>query len=180
MVRDRGFADRVQIGSTSPQQLKRELLAADAGLAFIRPCLSKQASSPTKVAEYLAAGIPVISTAGVGDLDAVLRGDFSFDGQPVGILVEAHTATAYADALTHLRKLHEDPLTPARCRDVARRLFDLKTVGWTRYRRVYADLGIHCTSPPQTSSTVLTDDAQSLNSNHAHMDDRTFARFTHK
>ena len=34
-----------------------ELAMADAGLSFIKPCLSKLASSPTKLAEYLAAGL---------------------------------------------------------------------------------------------------------------------------
>ena len=45
---------------------------ADAGLSLIKPCLSKRSSSPTKVGEYLAAGLPVVSTAGIGDCDRQL------------------------------------------------------------------------------------------------------------
>ena len=48
------------------------LHAADAGLSLIKPCLSKRSSSPTKVGEYLAAGLPVVSTAGIGDCDLQL------------------------------------------------------------------------------------------------------------
>ncbi|MEZ6050281.1 MAG: glycosyltransferase [Planctomycetaceae bacterium] len=134
----RGLADRVTIGRTTPHELRKYLSSARAGLAFIRPCLSKKASSPTKVAEYLAAGLPVISTGGIGDLDAVLRGDFSEDGQPVGVILRDHSLTAYAQTWEELCELLNDPDTPSRCRDVAQHLFDLKTVGWSRYRNLYA------------------------------------------
>ncbi len=47
-------------------------MAAQLGLSFVRPCPSKVSSSPTKIGEYLAAGLPVISTAGIGDVDELL------------------------------------------------------------------------------------------------------------
>jgi glycosyltransferase involved in cell wall biosynthesis len=40
---------------------------------FIKPCFSKQASSPTKHAEVMAMGIPVISNSGVGDVEAIIK-----------------------------------------------------------------------------------------------------------
>ncbi len=153
----RGLTDRVKIGATTPVQLKEELSAADAGLAFIRPCVSKQASSPTKVAEYLAAGLPVVSTAGIGDLDAVIRGDFSEDGRPVGVLVESQSPAAYAEAWAELRDLLNDPQTSARCRDVASRLFDLKTVGWSRYRNLYSEI--------MNSPAAMTDRSAAIETN---------------
>ena len=39
------------------------------GLYFIKPCFSKFASSPTKMAEYLALGIPIITNSDIGDSD---------------------------------------------------------------------------------------------------------------
>ncbi|PYS67115.1 MAG: hypothetical protein DMF69_24040, partial [Acidobacteria bacterium] len=48
------------------------LSAADAGIAFIKPCISKLASSPTKNGEYLACGLPLILNAGIGDSDALV------------------------------------------------------------------------------------------------------------
>lgn len=41
-------------------------------LSFIKPAYSKKASSPTKLGEVLALGIPVICNAGVGDVDEIV------------------------------------------------------------------------------------------------------------
>ena len=54
-------------------------------MSFIKPCLSKLSSSPTKVGEYLAAGLPVISTAGIGDVDDLLTGRNNGGRGPVGV-----------------------------------------------------------------------------------------------
>jgi glycosyltransferase involved in cell wall biosynthesis len=40
---------------------------------FIKPCYSKQASSPTKHGEIMAMGIPVITNAGVGDMADIVE-----------------------------------------------------------------------------------------------------------
>lgn len=40
---------------------------------FIKPCYSKQASSPTKHGEIMAMGIPVITNAGVGDVADIVE-----------------------------------------------------------------------------------------------------------
>ena len=52
-----------------PEEMPGWLAAADVGLALVRPSFSKQASMPTRVAEYLSSGLAVAATAGVGDLD---------------------------------------------------------------------------------------------------------------
>lgn len=57
------------IQSAERQEIPALLSAADIGLFFIKPCFSKQASSPTKLGEMLAMGLPVIANGGVGDLD---------------------------------------------------------------------------------------------------------------
>ena len=46
--------------------------AADAGLCFCIPSFSSLGVSPTKLAEYLACGIPVIANRGVGDVGQIL------------------------------------------------------------------------------------------------------------
>ena len=45
---------------------------ADLSLIFIRPSDSKMGCSPTKLAELLAMGIPIIANKGVGDLNEIL------------------------------------------------------------------------------------------------------------
>jgi glycosyltransferase involved in cell wall biosynthesis len=56
--------------ASSSRDVPSYLSASDAGLAFIKPCLSKLASSPTKYAEYLGCGLPLIINSGIGDSDA--------------------------------------------------------------------------------------------------------------
>lgn len=134
------LAQHVSIGRCRPEDLPERLARSDAGLLFYGRQLSASACSPTKAAEYLAAGVPVVSTPGIGDLDAVLRGEFSDDGKPVGVIVSKLSADAYAHAWSELFELLQDPHLGRRCRDVARQLFDLRRVGWPRYRQVYSEL----------------------------------------
>src|SRR6185503_1744022 len=59
--------------SVAAREVPSYLAAADAGLAFIKRCVSKLASSPTKNGEYLACGLPLILNAGIGDSDALIH-----------------------------------------------------------------------------------------------------------
>ncbi len=153
LVDRHGIAGRVSIGRTTPEALSGHLKRADAGLSFIKPCLSKQASSPTKVAEYLAAGLAVVSTRGIGDTDAVLTDGSLTGGGPVGVIVRHEDDQSYEAATLRLLELLADSETPNRCRDVARREFDLVSVGWTRYRALYEELiGRAGTTPADSRS----------------------------
>src|SRR5262249_23467919 len=61
-----------EVTSVSPDDVPRYLQSASAGLSFRKATFSQTAASPTKIPEYLAAGIPVISNAGIGDTDQIL------------------------------------------------------------------------------------------------------------
>jgi len=65
--------DLVHVRPASRDELPGILGAADVMLSFIKPAYSKMASSPTKLAEAFAIGIPTISNAGVGDVDEMTR-----------------------------------------------------------------------------------------------------------
>jgi glycosyltransferase involved in cell wall biosynthesis len=135
-VRDRlvsnGFGpDDIFVASIPPDAVPEYLSAADMAISFIRSCYSKQASSPTKIAEYLACGLPIISNTGIGDLDQQITDD------KVGVLIDRFDPEAYADAIQRLKALGD---TADRCRDAAKRRFDLETVGGARYRRLYKNL----------------------------------------
>jgi len=74
------IAEKQEIPSSSiiVQQAKRSevpalLLLSDISLFFIKPVFSKQASSPVKMGEILAMGIPVIANTGVGDVDSIVN-----------------------------------------------------------------------------------------------------------
>jgi glycosyltransferase involved in cell wall biosynthesis len=107
------------------------LAAADAGLAFIKRCISKVASSPTKNGEYLACGLPLIINAGVGDSDALIN-DWK-----AGALIENFTDEDYAEAARHIEAMAAQGDVRSSARAVAERLFDLNAIGAERYASLY-------------------------------------------
>jgi len=117
-----------------PEEIGRYLAAADVGLSFVKPCFSKISSSPTKIGEYLAAGLPVVSTAGIGDVDALLRDN------RIGTLVEDLSIAGYETTVKALRELRKDPSLRQRCIDVARRNLAMREVGIRRYDALYCRL----------------------------------------
>ena len=123
--------DRFSVLSVPARQVPSYLSAADAGLSFIKSCFSKIASSPTKNAEYLACGLPLIINAGIGDSDALI------DDWNAGALLEDLTDTEYAEAGTFIEAMAAKPGTRKAARAIAERLFDLQTVGVERYAALY-------------------------------------------
>jgi len=119
------------IGTVPPSEIPAYFRRAKLGLSFIKPTFSKIASSPTKIPEYLAAGIPVVSNAGIGDTDRALLDD------RVGIVVRDFSQEAYDEAVGALLELLNDADLAVRCRRSADERFDLKKVGAERYRRLY-------------------------------------------
>jgi glycosyltransferase involved in cell wall biosynthesis len=132
---ERGIQHHASIGCTTPDKLASKLTGTQAGLSFIKPCLSKLASSPTKIGEYLAAGLPVISNAGIGDVDELLQG--GNECGPVGVVLNEFSDSAYQQAAARLLALLQEPDIRERCRRVAREQLDLETIGWVRYREIY-------------------------------------------
>jgi glycosyltransferase involved in cell wall biosynthesis len=82
-------ADRVIIRSSSRADMPLHISISDYSLFFIRPSFSKQASSPTKLGEILAMGIPVICNRGVGDVAE------SVEGHSVGWVLDALQVEEY-------------------------------------------------------------------------------------
>jgi glycosyltransferase involved in cell wall biosynthesis len=72
MAERRVSPDRYSVLAADPAAVPGYLSASDAGLAFIKPCFSKLASSPTKYAEYLGCGLPLIINRGIGDADKLV------------------------------------------------------------------------------------------------------------
>ncbi|MGI9069496.1 MAG: glycosyltransferase [Pyrinomonadaceae bacterium] len=122
------------VGKIAAADVPRYLKAADASISFIKACYSKQSSSPTKIAEYLTSGLPVVCNTGVGDLDELLNTD------RVGVVIHDFTREGYTQALAELEKLCQDPTLSARCQASASERFNMETVGGYRYRRLYRRL----------------------------------------
>jgi glycosyltransferase involved in cell wall biosynthesis len=134
LLRSRGISPGdVRIERVAPSEVPIRLKAADLAVSLIKPGSSKLSSSPTKIAEYLAAGLPVISNTGIGDVDAVLT-------ERVGVLISEFTHDAYRRALAAADELRRDPGIAERCRAVAHTRFCTERVGGERYWRLYRQL----------------------------------------
>jgi glycosyltransferase involved in cell wall biosynthesis len=134
-LKEKGFSEKdFWVASVAPSDIPMYLGASDIALSFIKQCYSKQASSPTKIAEYLASGLPVISNRGIGDLDELIETD------EVGILVEEFTPANFAQCLNEMTALKKQEDLINRCKISAKKRFDLIKVGGARYRSLYNKL----------------------------------------
>ena len=96
-----------------------ELTVQDAGLFFLAQGLSEHGCSPTKVGEYWASGLPVVTTPNVSDTDVIIR------RHGVGVIVREHSDTEYRRAARELAELLDDPELPQRCRRAAEMYYNL-------------------------------------------------------
>lgn len=132
LLRERGFTENDYfVGRVDPSEIFDYLIAADFGLSFVKATYATQSRSPTKIPEYLAAGLPIIANSGVGDVDELI------ETENVGLLIDEFSSEAYQNAIFRLRRLGN---IGYRCREIALRRFDLETVGGVRYRRLYERL----------------------------------------
>lgn len=132
VLRRAGLSDEeFWVGAVEPSQVPAYLKRARLGLSFRKPTFSQIAASPTKIPEYLAAGLPAVSNAGIGDTDELL------ERERVGVVVRGFTREDFAEAAARAVSLAEDVDARARCAEAARRHFDLVSVGGARYLSVY-------------------------------------------
>jgi glycosyltransferase involved in cell wall biosynthesis len=143
-ARLRGFGlsdEDFSVGAARADEVPAVLRRARLGVSFRKPTFSQIAASPTKIPEYLAAGLPVVSNAGIGDTDELL------ERERVGVLVRDFGPEALARAAEEALKLAGEPGVAGRCAAVAREHFDLATVGGPRYRNVYRQLEGRAAAP---------------------------------
>ncbi|HEX5184732.1 MAG TPA: glycosyltransferase [Allosphingosinicella sp.] len=104
-----------------------------AGLAIIKPVFSKIASAPTKLAEYLACGVPCLGNRRVGDVEAIL------EGERIGIAIGDLSDAGLEAAVDRLIPLAREAGVAARCRAAAERYFSL-AAGVAAYAGIYRRL----------------------------------------
>lgn len=129
LLNERGFAENDYFVAKVPSgDVPAYLTVANVGLSFVRATYATQSRSPTKIPEYLAAGVPLIANSGVGDVDKLIK------EESVGVLIDQFDHETYIDAVRKVLNMGE---IENRCKETARRRFDLETVGGARYRRLY-------------------------------------------
>lgn len=122
--------ESVELTTVTHAEVPRQMARMDAGVFFIKPVFSKQASAPTKLAEFLGCGIPCLGNAGVGDMAEVL------EGEQVGVALKAFDGVSLNEGLQQLLQLVQDPATRVRCVAAAKEYFSLDE-GVRRYAAVY-------------------------------------------
>jgi glycosyltransferase involved in cell wall biosynthesis len=135
MLRDFGLHDgsASYVRSAPFPEVAGYLSAADVGLLLRDRHPLNAAASPTKLGEYLLCGLPVVASAGIGDLDEALEKD------GFGVLVEAFREPGRLEtALERATELAaREPRASRAARAVARFGLGPQIAAWTElYRRL--------------------------------------------
>ncbi len=110
---------RLSIGPCPSDEVHKIIQRHTASVMFFTQGLGKLGSSPTRMAEILGSGLPVVANYGVGDVAVIIQ------KYRVGVLVSGPTATDMANAFDALQNLLADPELALRCRRAAEEVFSL-------------------------------------------------------
>jgi glycosyltransferase involved in cell wall biosynthesis len=121
----------VELRVAAPEEVPALLRSAGAGLSLRRPGRAQVAASPVKISEYLASGLPVVTSPGVGDLDKLVP------QRRVGIVLPGFSEDDMRRAGEDLIALQEEGLEVGRrCRVLAEERYGLDAAIET-YDQVY-------------------------------------------
>ncbi|MBJ6983004.1 glycosyltransferase [Luteimonas sp. MC1572] len=123
----------IELRTADHSEVPAQMARMHAGVFFIKPVFSKQASAPTKLAEFLGCGIPCLGNAGVGDMAGIL------ESERVGVALDTFDSASLHQGLESLMALTAEPDIQARCVAAAHRNFSLDE-GVAQYRAVYSSL----------------------------------------
>ena len=123
--------EKLVIVSAHRSEMPYYITLSMASLFFIKPTFSKSASSPTKLGELLSMGVPVVTNAGIGDVDAVILK--SHCGVLISAFSDAHYQNATTDLLTNIDTYKNNTI------DTANRYFSLQH-GVEKYAEIYDSL----------------------------------------
>lgn len=121
----------IRVLACERENLPSLLSTSHASIFFITPAYSKKASSPTKMAELLGMGIPIICNDNVGD------SNYFLNKESCGVLLEQLNQANYRDAIL---KIDEITLIPKQdLYNFSENNFSLE-IGANRYLNVYNSL----------------------------------------
>ena len=125
--------DRLKIISHTVDEMPFVVPKFFVSLMFFTDGLSKLGSSPTRMAESLACGIPIVINKGIGDTENIIK------KYNVGVIVEGNGKELIEKAIRDLMILLKDPDLNSRCRLTAKNLFSLDS-GTQTYRETYRSI----------------------------------------
>jgi len=131
--RDLSFSD-ITIDDAEFCNMPYYIKLADAGISFIKPCFSKKFSCPTKFAEYLACGLPLVINSGIGDTEELVSRN------RIGVVIKDFSGKEYLVKTRELLDLLEEGKELSkRCRLTAENYLSLD-IGVGRYQSIYREL----------------------------------------
>lgn len=125
--------DAIEVRACDFGQVPRELARCHVAIALLQQVPSKIGSSPIKIGEYLACGLPVVVNQGLGDSDDQIR------NARAGHVVPSYDERSLTVAGAALVGLIRDKDVRSRARALAESIFDVGA-GAEAYDRVYAGL----------------------------------------
>lgn len=102
----------------------------DIGVFFYKNSFSEKGRSPTKMAEFLACGKPVIINKGIGDTEEILKNN------NIGIVVKDVDIGSIRAAVGNIKELLKMKDTAFKCRLIAVKKYSLN-IGVSRYQEIY-------------------------------------------
>ena len=128
------FGDRLTIGPRPSEEMPTAVRGHDLTVMFYAGGeVSELGRSPTRMAEVLGCGLPVVANEGVGDVADIIR------RYNVGVVVKDGSQAAMMAALDELKALRSDPDLTSRCRKAAKEVFSLQA-GTEAYCKLYANI----------------------------------------
>lgn len=128
------LGNRLSIGPRPSEEMPDAVRGHDLSVMFYAGGeISELGRSPTRMAEVLGCGLPVVANAGVGDVAGIVREN------KVGVIVDGPDPAQMRAALEELKVLIQDPDLPGRCRATAEAVFSLET-GTEAYRGIYTSI----------------------------------------
>jgi glycosyltransferase involved in cell wall biosynthesis len=124
-------SDKVLVKKATRVQVPILLSLSRYSIFFIKPCYSKQSSSPTKHGEIMAMGIPVITNGGVGDVAEIVQSSKS------GIVIDEFTDEAFETAISEV--MNSENYDPAAIREEAIKWYSLDNA-IEKYTRIYKSI----------------------------------------
>ena len=130
-----GFtANEYTVKSLRHDEVPGWLALSRASVFFIKPVSSKLASCPTKFAESLACGVPVVINSGIGDTEEIVK------EERVGVVIGGFSQVEYKKAFDELERLFADGEgLKRRCRLTAEKYFSLSSAV-EKYGNIYRNL----------------------------------------
>lgn len=128
-LKDHGIPlEKVQLEKVPFSEMPIMLKEIEVALFYIHPFFSKRASAATKLGEFFASGIPVLTNAGVGDHEKLINENAT------GKILDFEQLSSYdfKEIINSLRTID----TSKKCRKLAESFFSLEK-GVAEYRQLY-------------------------------------------